>query len=114
MRLGSGVVVPLARPTATAPIRPLAWDPLYAAGAALGKDKRQKEKKKNLAGRFPDLKGELIIQQPHPEFSFPPGASGTEPTQPYLPGSGSVSRGSVHLSVCGLCCFSSQRCRPSG
>ena len=29
------------RPVATAPIRPLAWEPPYAAGAAL-KDKRQK------------------------------------------------------------------------
>ena len=29
---------------ATAPIRPLAWEPLYAAGAALEKTKRQKKK----------------------------------------------------------------------
>ena len=29
------------RPVATAPIRPLAWEPTYAAGAAL---KRQKDK----------------------------------------------------------------------
>ena len=32
------------RLAATAPIRPLAWEPPYAAGAAL---KRQKDKKKN-------------------------------------------------------------------
>ena len=31
------------RPAATAPIRPLAWEPPHAAGAAL---KRQKDKKK--------------------------------------------------------------------
>ena len=31
------------RPVATAPIGPLAWEPPYAAGAALEKAKRQKE-----------------------------------------------------------------------
>ena len=30
------------RPAATAPIRPLAWEPLHAAGAALGKKKKKK------------------------------------------------------------------------
>ena len=30
------------RPAATAPIRPLAWEPPYAAGVALEKTKRQK------------------------------------------------------------------------
>ena len=34
------------RPVATAPIRHLAWEPPYIAGAALKKDKRQKTKKK--------------------------------------------------------------------
>ena len=38
------------RPVAAAPIRPLAWQPPYAVGAAL-KDKRQKEKKKRLLGK---------------------------------------------------------------
>ena len=33
------------RPVATAPIRPLAWEPPYASGAALNKAKRQKIKK---------------------------------------------------------------------
>jgi len=33
------------RPVATAPIQPLAWEPPYAAGAALEKAKRQKNKK---------------------------------------------------------------------
>ena len=35
------------RPAATAPIRPLAWEPPYAAGAAQEMAKRQKKKKKN-------------------------------------------------------------------
>ena len=34
------------RPAATAPIQPLAWEPPYAAGAALEKAKRQKKEKK--------------------------------------------------------------------
>ena len=34
------------RPVATAPIGPLAWEPPYAAGAALEKAKRQKKKRK--------------------------------------------------------------------
>ena len=33
------------RPAAIAPIRPLAWEPPYAAGAAQEKAKRQKKKK---------------------------------------------------------------------
>ena len=48
MRLGFRVAVALA---ATAQIRPLAWEPPYAAGAALEKAKRQKkEKKRNVFG----------------------------------------------------------------
>ena len=34
------------RPVATAPIRPLAWEPPYAVGVALENTKRQKKKKK--------------------------------------------------------------------
>ena len=34
------------RPAATALIRPLAWEPPYATGAALEKAKRQKKKEK--------------------------------------------------------------------
>ena len=34
------------RPVGTGPMRPLAWEPPYAAGAALEKTKKQ-EKKKN-------------------------------------------------------------------
>ena len=33
------------RPVTTAPIRPLAWEPPHAAGAALEKAKRQKKRK---------------------------------------------------------------------
>jgi len=33
------------RPVATAPIRPLAWEPPYAVGAALEKTKKTKKKK---------------------------------------------------------------------
>ena len=36
------------RPVATAPIRPLGWEPPYAIGAALEKAKRQKIKIKNM------------------------------------------------------------------
>ena len=35
------------RPEATAPIGPLAWEPPYAAGAALEKIKKKKKKKKS-------------------------------------------------------------------
>ena len=38
------------RPAKIAPIRPVAWEPPYAAGAALKKYKRQKKKKKNWYG----------------------------------------------------------------
>ena len=33
------------KPAATAPIRPLVWEPPYAAGAALKRQKTKKEKK---------------------------------------------------------------------
>ena len=33
------------RPAATAPIRHLAWEPTYASGADMEKEKRQKNKK---------------------------------------------------------------------
>ena len=36
------------RPAATAPFRPLAWEPSYAAGAALEKDKKKFFFNKNL------------------------------------------------------------------
>ena len=34
------------RPAATAPIRPLAWEPPHGAGAALEKTKRKKKERK--------------------------------------------------------------------
>jgi len=37
---------PWCRPAATAPNRPLAWEPPYAIGAALEKTKKKKKKKK--------------------------------------------------------------------
>ena len=45
-------------PAAVAPIKPLAWEPPYAAGAALEKAKRQNKqtkKKELLAENFPNL-----------------------------------------------------------
>jgi len=43
------------RLVATAPIRPLAWEPPYAAGAAQEIAKRQKKKKKKKGGKICDL-----------------------------------------------------------
>ena len=40
------------RTVATAPIRPLAWEPPYATGVALKKDKRQKNPKKSRIHMF--------------------------------------------------------------
>ena len=45
------------RPMATARIRPLAWEPPYAAGVALEKAKRQKKKK------FQILRVPIVAQQ---------------------------------------------------
>ena len=60
-RLGSGLVLlwPWRRPVATVPIRPLAWEPPYAASSAL---KRQKTKHKN----------KNLISQTTEEFGFSP------------------------------------------
>ena len=46
VQLGCCIAVAVARPAAVAPIRPLAWQPPYAMGEDLKKDKRQKKKKK--------------------------------------------------------------------
>ena len=48
MRLGSdpALLWPWCRPSAIVLIRPLAWEPPYAAGAALEEAKRRKKKKK--------------------------------------------------------------------
>src|SRR5512136_2561390 len=49
------------RPVATAPIRPLAWEPPYASGAAHEIAKRQKKKKKKKKKK----------DSPKPRASFP-------------------------------------------
>ena len=46
-----GLLWPWCRPVATAPIGPLAWEPPYAAGAALEMAKRQKKKSSQLGTR---------------------------------------------------------------
>ena len=53
------------RPVATALIRPLAWDPPYAAGAALEKEKRTKKKKKTYYSS-----SLMFIFLTHSEFNF--------------------------------------------
>ena len=47
------------RLAATAPIRPLAWEPPYVAGAALEKAKRQKKKKKKKKKEKKERKKEM-------------------------------------------------------
>ena len=47
-RLGSGIAVALGLPAAIAQIRPLAWEPAYAAGAALKKIKEKKKKTRQI------------------------------------------------------------------
>ena len=42
MWLGSGIAMAVCRPAATAPIRPLAWEPPYASGVALKKKKNHR------------------------------------------------------------------------
>jgi len=56
------------RPAATAPIRPLAWEPQYAVGAALEKAKRQTNKQKtvcssNSLGNQNHLEGVPVMAQ---------------------------------------------------
>ena len=41
------------RPAVVVPIRPLAWEPPYAAGAALEKEKKKKKKKKEYTPGVP-------------------------------------------------------------
>ena len=42
------------RPVATVPIRPVAWEPLYAVGEAL-KRQKTKKKKKNFFGQIVEI-----------------------------------------------------------
>ena len=48
------------RLAATAPIRPLAWEPPYATGAALEKTKRQK-KKESYCGLWVLMRGQCML-----------------------------------------------------
>ena len=56
------------RPAVTAPIRPLAWEPPYAVGATLKKNKIKKNKTQNirqlLPGSFKRLESKLESPQP--------------------------------------------------
>ena len=45
MRLGSDVAVAVAGTPTTTPVRPLAWEPPCATGAALKKKKKKKKKR---------------------------------------------------------------------
>ena len=56
MQLGSRVAVALAQAGSYTPIRPLAWEPLYAAGAALEKTKKKR------TSRLKELSGNPISQ----------------------------------------------------
>ena len=50
------------RLAAASPIRPLAWEPLYAAGTALKKQKKKKEEKKSHQATFLWPSDELIVE----------------------------------------------------
>ena len=50
------------RPAATAPMRPLAWEPPYAAGAALEKKRKKKKDKTTKRGRE-EKRCEIVIQK---------------------------------------------------
>ena len=60
------------RPAAVALIRPLAWEPPYAAGAALEKAKRQKEEgEKNVRrARATNQKGTLMFPNCAPKKAY--------------------------------------------
>ena len=51
------------RPVATAPIRPLAWEPPHAAGAALEKTERQKKKKDDNTEQMYEQLGDACGQE---------------------------------------------------
>ena len=60
------------RPVATALIRPLAWKPPYAVGAALEKDKKTKKKKilicsNNIDAHPLTKQNEWILAKPRPQ-----------------------------------------------
>ena len=54
MQLGSGVAVAVCRPAATALIGPLAWEPPYATGVALKRQKTKNKTKQKQTKKPPD------------------------------------------------------------
>ena len=58
MLLGFGVAVALCRPATTGPVPCLVWEPPYAAGVALKRQKQPKKKKKRLSAETPAKDGE--------------------------------------------------------
>ena len=54
----------LHRQAATIPIRPLAWEPLYATGAALEKAKRQKKRKEKDNAGLQGFSKEIKLKKP--------------------------------------------------
>ena len=77
-RCGSDLVLLWCRLAAVAPIQPLAWEPPYAAGAALEKAKRQerkkgrkerkKERKKALGSTMAPVSETLTPDGPEPQL----------------------------------------------
>ena len=63
MWLGSMLLWHWRRPVATALIRPLAWEPPYAVGAAQEIAKRQKKKKKKKVSNFQSPPKSLFMLQ---------------------------------------------------
>lgn len=53
------------RPAAIAPIGPLAWDPLYAAGAALKSKKKKERKRKKKKKKETPVKNDLLEAKYH-------------------------------------------------
>ena len=57
------------RPAATAPIRPPAWEPPYAASAAIEKTKKKKRKKERKKCSFPGYTPKTIQDEPGPSYN---------------------------------------------
>ena len=85
------------RPAATAPIRPLAWEPPYAAGAALEKAKTKKTPKKQKSGF--DVVKEILIQSHPSPFA---GYVGDRWPEARSPGTVRASLGSACSTVGGV------------
>ena len=61
-RLGSGIAVVGARVAAIALIRPLAWEPPYAAGEALKRQKTKKKEKRKRKKESESLRLTFLLQ----------------------------------------------------